>query len=348
MTTTGAEVLSLLFSLLLSLAIVVQTVMEGRAFRCGSRTQITGKAAVILPVKGLDPGLESTLSSLESQDYDEKEIHVIVDSPEDPAVEVVLKHNVKLVLNEWQCRGCSGKVAAILTALRKVQADYYVFADSDTVYPKGWLSCMLSLVEPKRSVATTFSWPSPVRPTLRNWVRAGFWTLGFESIFSPDHRFLWGGSMAFSREFFDDSTLKALESAWCDDCTLGSIAKSKGYRIEIAGTIPLNVFDERGLLQFLRRQTFTVYLYSRKGLTTFVVVWLSVLVSLTTVVVNPLGPLPLLLWVVKNAIRGMRAGGSVLPALFSPVSSTLVLFLLPWFLRTKEVMWRGARISVRK
>ena len=348
MTTTGAELLSSVFSLLLSLAIVVQTVEEGRAFRCGSKTQIAGKVAVVLPIKGLDPGLETTLSSLESQDYDEKEIYVVVDSPEDPAIEVVSRHNVKVILNEWPCKSCSGKVAAILTALRNVQADYYVFADSDTEYPRGWLRCMLSQVEPRRSVSTTFSWPSPIRPTIRNWVRAGFWTLGFESIFSPSHRFLWGGSMAFSREFFDETTLKALESAWCDDCTLGSIAKSKGYRIEIAGTIPLNVFDERSLLQFLRRQTFTVYLYSRKGLLTFVTVWLSVLISLVTLVLNPLGFLPLLLWIIKNVIRGMRAGGSVLPALFSPLSSTLVLFLLPWFLRTKEVVWRGARISVRK
>ena len=348
MTTTGAEVLSAVFSLLLSLAIVVQTVEEGRAFRCLDSRPVSGNVVVILPVKGLDPGLESTLSSLESQDYVNKEIYVVVDSPEDPAIEVVSRHNVKVILNEWPCKSCSGKVAAILTALRKVQADYYVFADSDTVYPRGWLRCMLSLVEPKRSVSTTFSWPSPVRPTIRNWVRAGFWTLGFESLFSPSHRFLWGGSMAFSREFFDNSTLKALESAWCDDCTLGSIAKSRGYRIEIAGTIPLNVFDERSLLQFLRRQVFTVYLYSRKGLLVFVIVWLLVLISLVTVLLNPLGFLPLLLWVIKNAIRGMRAGGSILPAVFSPLSSTIVLFLLPWFLRTKEVVWRGARISVRK
>ncbi len=342
MITTGAEV----FPLLLSLAIAVQIALEQRAFTCGSRP-LSGRVAIILPVKGLDPALDSTLSSLESQDYEDKEIIVVVDSLDDPAIGVVKKHKVRLLLNSWPCSNCSGKVAAMLTALREVNADYYVFVDSDTIYPQGWLRCTLSLLEPGRSVVTTFSWPSPIRFSFSNAIRSGFWTLGYESMYSANHRFLWGGSMAFSREFFDESALKALESAWCDDCTLGSVAKSKGYRIELSRVIPLNVFDESDLIEFLRRQTLTVYLYSRKGLVAFVVVWSSVLVSLALSVISPLALLPLALWITKNLVRALRAKASPLPALFSVVSATLVLFLLPWFLRSREVKWRGRKIRVR-
>jgi len=133
---------------------------------------------------------------------------------------------VRVLMNRRPCSECSGKVAAILTAVEEAKGDILVFADSDTVYPQGWLSCLVSLVSEDK-VATTFPWPFPVSLTLRNALRSGFWTLGFESVFSRPSRFLWGGSMAFLKSFFTDNVKSALAKAWCDDCTLTALAKAR-------------------------------------------------------------------------------------------------------------------------
>ncbi|WP_256201949.1 hypothetical protein [Sulfuracidifex metallicus] len=63
-----------------------------------------------------------------------------------------------------------------------------VFADSDTRYDKLWLRKMVSALD-KFDATTTYPWPKPTHLSIKNLVRAGFWTLGFESQFSEKNRF---------------------------------------------------------------------------------------------------------------------------------------------------------------
>ncbi len=346
MITAGSEAVFVIdaLSLLLSLAFVAQAWKEGKSLgKCGEPKG--GLASVILPVKGLDPRLEETIKSLLSQDYADKEVIVVLDSSDDPAYPVVTKFPVKVVMNEWPCAKCSGKVSAILTALKHAKGDYLVFADSDTVYPQGWLRCMISLVRGK-AVPTTFSWPSPERVTLSNLVRSGFWTLGYESVFSRKHRFLWGGSMAFRREFFDNEVVSTLSEAWCDDCTLTYLVKKKGYEIEFCPVVPKNHFDEANLIKFLKRQIITVKLYSPRGFEAFLLTWAFTLALLFLVPLTPVAVAPTVAWVLKNLLRAKRANGPYLPAVMSPVSATITLFLALLSMREKEIVWRGSRIRI--
>ncbi|MGC9105200.1 MAG: glycosyltransferase [Thermoprotei archaeon] len=346
MCTAGSEVVLIInaLSFLLSTAFVVQALMESKSFaKCGEPRG--GLASVVLPVKGLDPRLEETIRSLLAQDYADKEVIVVLDSSDDPAYPVVTKFPVKVVMNEWPCAKCSGKVSAILTALKYAKGDYLVFADSDTVYPQGWLRCMLSLVKDK-AVPTTFSWPSPERVTLRNLVRSGFWTLGYESVFSRKHRFLWGGSMAFRREFFDEEAVGALSEAWCDDCTLTYLVKKRGYEIEFCPVVSKNYFDEANLIKFLKRQIITVKLYSPRGFEAFLLTWAFTLALLLFVPLSPLAVAPTVAWVFKNFLRAKRADGPYLPAIVSPVSATVTFFLALLSVREKEIVWRGSRIRI--
>jgi len=257
MITTGADLpalFSITLSALLSLAIVGQTVLEARGTaRPPCRAKEGAKVSVILPIKGLDPMLRETLKSLIDQDYRNKELIVVLDSTEDPAFPIVMEFPVRVLINRRPCSECSGKVAAILTAVDEAKGDILVFADSDTVYPQGWLSCLVSLVSEDK-VATTFPWPFPVSLTLRNALRSGFWTLGFESVFSRSSRFLWGGSMAFLKSFFTDNVKSALAKAWCDDCTLTALAKARGMSIEFCSIIPPELVRREGP-DFVRQET---------------------------------------------------------------------------------------------
>jgi hypothetical protein len=349
MITTGADLPALFLitlSVLLSLAIVGQTVLEARGMaRPPYRVKEGVKVSVILPIKGLDPMLRETLKSLIDQDYRNKELIVVLDSAEDPSFPIVREFPVRVLIRR-PCSECSGKVAAILTALEEAKGDILVFVDSDTVYPQGWLSCLVSLVSEDK-VATTFSWPFPVSLTLRNALRSGFWTLGFEPVFSRPSRLLWGGSMAFPKSFFTDNVKSVLAKAWCDDCTLTALAKARGMSIEFCSIIPQNWFDEKDLTSFVKRQVITVKMYSPRGFRYFMVLWGIILTLLAVSPLYPITALPVLAWIAKNLVRARRAKGSVIPALFSPLGATVAFIVGLLILREDQVVWRGARIRVK-
>jgi len=303
-----------------------------------------GFASVIIPIKGLDAGLEENVKSLLSQDYPKYEVIYVVDNYDDPSVPILRKYNVKIIKTEEVCEKCSGKIKAQLTGLKYASGDVIVFGDSDTWYPKYWLK---ELVKPLSNfVATTvFSWPKPYRLSLSNFIRAGFWTFGFESQ-AIGGTFLWGGSMAFKRGFFDSYVIQELSKNWCDDCTLTRIAKERGKIGFVINAMPSNVFDEKDLINWSKRQMITVYMYSRKGFYAFIIISLFFLLFLALSFLSPIFLSPLILWIVKNVIRGHKVGYSLLPAIASIPAMFYTLFLAPFALRQKYIIWRGKKYYV--
>lgn len=303
-----------------------------------------GFVSVIVPIKGLDPGIEENVKSLLSQDYERYEVIYVVDDFNDPCVNVLRKFDVKIIKTENLCERCSGKIRAQLTGLKYAKGDIIVFADSDTYYPKHWLK---ELVSPLSSfIATTvFSWPKPYKMSVRNLIRAGFWTLGFESQ-AIGGTFLWGGSMAFKRDFFDEYVVKELSNNWCDDCTLTRIAKERGKIGFVMKAMPLNVFDEKNLIEWSKRQIITVYMYSRKGFYAFIVVSIFMIFFMLMSVYSWIFITPTLLWIIKNIVRAKIVNYSIIPAIFSIISLYYTLFLIPFALKQKYITWRGNKYSV--
>ncbi|BAB67401.1 glycosyltransferase [Sulfurisphaera tokodaii] len=303
-----------------------------------------GFASVIIPIKGLDVNLEENIKSLLAQDYPRYEVIYVVDDYEDPSVPILKKYSVKIIKSEDVCSLCSGKIKAQLTGLKYASGNIIVFADSDTWYPSYWLK---ELVKPLSNfVATTvFSWPKPYKLTLRNFIRAGFWTFGFESQ-AVGGTFLWGGSMAFRRDFFDKYVIEELSKNWCDDCTLTRIAKERGNIGFIINAVPLNIFDERNLIKWSERQMITVYMYSRRGFHAFILLSVFMLVFLILSFLSPIYSTPLILWVLKNIIRGYRTGYYIIPAIASLFAIFYALILTPFALRQKYIFWRGNKYKV--
>ena len=306
-------------------------------------------ASVIIPIKGLDVGLEENVTSLLSQDYPRYEVIYVIDDYNDPCVPILSKYHVKIIKTEETCVKCSGKIRAQLTGLKYASGDVIVFGDSDTWYPKYWLKEMIKPLSD--FVATTvFSWPKPYKLSFSNFIRSGFWTFGFESQ-AVGGTFLWGGSMAFKRDFFDSYVIQELSKNWCDDCTLTRIAKERGRIGFIINAIPLNVFDEKDLINWSKRQMITVYMYSRKGFYAFIVISFFFLLFLVFSIlffsyISFLFLSPLILWIIKNAIRGHKVGYSLLPAIASVPSMFYTLILTPFVLKQKYIIWRGNKYNI--
>ncbi|AWR93254.1 glycosyltransferase [Acidianus brierleyi] len=298
------------------------------------------KASIIIPVRGIDVNIENNVKSLLSQDYpDEYEVIYVVDKG-DSVKNILTKYNVKIVITDYYCEKCSGKIKAQITGLKYAKGDVIVFGDSDTYYPRYWLKELVSPLG-EYMASTTFSFAKPFKITLRNLIRAGFWTLAFESQ-AVGGTFLWGGSMAFKKDFFTSYVIDELSNEWCDDCTLTRIVKRRGGKIAFVGRAePLNVYDERNLIKWAKRQVITVRVYSPKGAKAYLlfgplmfIILLSFIFTLNIVFITPF-----ILWIIKNIIR-MRKKDSILPALMSVIGIFFAWIVLVISWRENKIVWR--------
>jgi cellulose synthase/poly-beta-1,6-N-acetylglucosamine synthase-like glycosyltransferase len=108
------------------------------------------EVAVVLPLRGADPSLEACLAGVLAQDYPAYQVHIVVDSAEDPAHAVVANvlargHALNATVHvdirrDWSER-CSLKLSAqrqVLTRLDEAVA-LVMFLDADSVPSAGWL-----------------------------------------------------------------------------------------------------------------------------------------------------------------------------------------------------------------
>ncbi|WP_338603947.1 glycosyltransferase family 2 protein [Sulfolobus tengchongensis] len=334
---------------IVDILIILQTYKEIK-LRKTVNGSFMDKVSIIVPIKGIDVGLERNVESLLSQDYPYPYEVIYVVEKGDEVENLLSKYNVKIVYSDYNCDICSGKIRAQLSGILRASNKVIVFADSDTFYPRDWLKNLVSPLD-KYDATTTFSWPSPSRISLSNLIRAGFWTLGFESQSLESSRFLWGGSMALKREFFDDEVLDELSKEWCDDCTLTRIVKRRGGKIGfVINAIPLNVYDESNLISWSSRQIITILAYSPRGAKAYLVVgtFFTLILIYTLVFHNIITFTPYILWIVKNLIRGIRYPKQALIAsIMSVVAIPYALFLLIYNWNKREVYWRGKKYIVK-
>ncbi len=302
------------------------------------------KAVILVPLRGEDPGFDEHVKSLINQDHPDYDLYYIIDKDEAEFQKKRLsRYNVKYIVSERECDKCSGKVNAIIFGAKMFRDRAIAIADSDTVYPKSWLRDMTSALK-ENTASTTFTWPRPLRLSFRNLLRAGFWTFGFESQ-ALGGRFLYGGSMAFRENFFDDGVLRDLSDEWCDDCALTRIVKEKkgsiGY---VSCSMPLNVFDERELWLWSKKEARAVGMYSRKGVYAFILVTviMALLLLAYLLTLNAVYITPYVFWILKNIIRGRNYGiHSLIPALMSIPALYYSIPVMISALTDKEVYWRG-------
>ena len=197
----------------------------------------TPKTCVIVPCKGVGKKFKENVQAICNQDYKNFKVLFVVDSKEDPAYKTLKKvfnknSKVSIVISPF-IEGCSGKISALLNGIKKSEdVEVYVFADSDILPRKTWLSELVSHLKNDDVAATTgYRWyfPSDLKSLF-----ISCWNMANSlSLFYKSYNFAWGGSTAIKKQLFDKLHIEdEWKKGFSDDLILTKTVKDAGYEIK--------------------------------------------------------------------------------------------------------------------
>ena len=216
----------------------------------------TPSAAIILCLKGAEPSLVECLSGLVSQDYPDFQINIVVDSPEDPASEIVneffanVKHPHRIEYLKTPFATCSLKCSAITQAIESLpnKIEVVAFVDADAVVDETWLTDLVMPLKDRKVGATTGNrWYSPVDGSLGSYVRK-VWNAA-AVVQMQRYKIAWGGSLAMRKETIDQCGLIGKwRRTFCEDTPLSAVFKDKGLRLH---RVPNLIIEDRSDVSLL-------------------------------------------------------------------------------------------------
>jgi cellulose synthase/poly-beta-1,6-N-acetylglucosamine synthase-like glycosyltransferase len=226
------------------------------------------EVAVILPLRGADPLLESCLAGVLAQDYPAYQVHIVIDSAQDSSQAMVARvlarghtRNAQVhvsILRERSERR-SLKLSAqrqVLTALDDAIA-VVAFLDADSVPSANWLRAMVApFADPRVGAATGIRWSAPVDAGLGTLVRHVFNALSFPQRYL--YRIPWGGSLAVRKSALHETGLLDYWSrCFCEDTSAYGPLRAAGLRLAFvpaATQINTEPTDIAGAHYFMLRQ----------------------------------------------------------------------------------------------
>jgi len=242
----------------------------------------TPPAAVIVPFKGIDVGLEDAIAQLCRQDYPRYRLVCVVQSRDDPAAAVLhkvlgehpdIRADIVIAGDAPPDRG--QKVHNQLVAMRHVldsdatPPGAWVFADSDAVVGPGWLAAMLLPLQRDPIGATTgYRWlvPDGDRPGIWSHLASVINSSAACLLGSERTNHAWGGSMATLHETAERGGLiDRLEGAVTDDYPVTHMCRTLGLGVFFvpAALVPSPVrFTSRSLTNFAYRQYLITRVYA--------------------------------------------------------------------------------------
>ncbi len=231
------------------------------------RHRCTDRVAVFAPCKGLDVDLEGNLCALLEQDYEDYEVTFVVESPDDPAAEVIRRviaaHPsvpARLVI-AGRAIDSGQKVHNLRAATADLspEVDHLAFIDSDARPRPEWLRSMATrLSECHQGAVTGYRWFTPVRRSLAHHLICGI-NCDVMSLFGKNnHYLLWGGSWGIKRSVFDAIGLREAWHGTLSDDLVASRQLRRGrvrVRFEPACVVtsPLD-YSWQQMFMFIRRQ----------------------------------------------------------------------------------------------
>jgi len=237
--------------------------------------QKLSEVAVILPLRGVDPSLESCLAGVLTQDYPAYQVHIVVDSAQDPAQAIVARvlarghaTNAKVEVSVLQDRGerCSLKLSAqrqVLTRL-DVMVSVVAFLDADSVPSANWLRMMVApFADPRVGASTGIRWAAPVDGELGTLTRFVFNAISFPQMYL--YRIPWGGSFALRKTALHQTgLLDHWSRCFCEDTSAYGPLRAAGLRLAFvpeATHINCEPTDLAGADYFMLRQLVCVRLH---------------------------------------------------------------------------------------
>ena len=228
--------------------------------------------AVIVPCKGVDPGLDKNLASLLDQEYPRYRVIFALDDLDDPAHEVIGRLTARSavptsVVAAVPARNATGKAAALIRAAKELTAEDEVvaFMDSDARPPRDWLRSLVApLQDPTIGATTAYRWYTHDR-TLASAARSAWNAAGTSLLFDDRRNFAWGGSSALRREVFVRTYIATKwGTALSDDMVVTQALKAEGLRVAYvpaATVVTDEPCDWRGTLEWTTRQTVMMRAY---------------------------------------------------------------------------------------
>ena len=224
-------------------------------------------ASVIVPGRGLEPGLADNLRALLTQEYPRYEVLFVFDAAEDPAIKVVneLTHGSAVTTRTiiaGPATDSGQKVHNLRVAVPEIdpQSEVLVFADTDARPASDWLRQLVApLADQTLGASSGYRWFIPEKGGMASRVRS-VWNASIASALGGDTRknFCWGGSTAIRRTTF---TKLNISERWrgtvSDDFTITRVLKEAKLPIHFTPNclVPsVGDCDFRELLEFTTRQ----------------------------------------------------------------------------------------------
>jgi hypothetical protein len=226
------------------------------------------RACILLPLRGTDPHLRQGLHQLLTQDYPNYALHIVVDSPGDPAWHLVQdilsdeKHagvDVKVTVLKEHCATCSLKLSAHAQAVEQLGDEFEIAAliDADALAPRNWLRTLVAaLADPKVGVSTGIRWYAPPRDTWGALVRHLWNSASQTQMYAFNHP--WGGSLAVRAKLLRDPEFIAeWKTCFCDDSGVGDLVVKRGYEVRFLPQLTMvnqEAIDLPSCSRFIKRQ----------------------------------------------------------------------------------------------
>jgi glycosyltransferase involved in cell wall biosynthesis len=349
------NVLLLAFIIFLSLIFAILTVTSAAGLLYREEedygTAYEPKTLVIVPCKGRDVTLKKNLVSLKNQAFRDYDIIAVVDNTNDEALPTIRELGIKYMISSKKYKHCSGKVAAISTALSKAKGHAVcVIIDSDVECSPSHLKYLVAPLKDRGvGISTAYPYFNPI---------GGFWSkikmvwgfVGNGMMESRITRFGWGGSIAFRKDLIGKKELRIFSNAISDDIAFVHFAKSKGQKVAYASRCKINVNvdeDRKSFWEWANRQTALSVLGNRKllyvGISMYAAscmllifgIVLSVLLSPYYIVLLT----PFIIGLYKNQRRTKKHRAFVLFSSF--LMNFIFLSNLIQASKMKEIRWRG-------
>lgn len=333
-----------------------------------------GGASVIVPVRGVSPGIEGLLDDLlQESGVEPLEVIVAVEEAGDPAVAPVqelaeTRDHLRLVVSEEEGAQGTGKIANLIAGVSRATYDRLVFVDDDVHIPKGILQ---DLLRPLSDSSVGLVFAAPVGANSPNLPAA------FGHLFVNDSALLNGAAarrgdlpgatgalMATRRKVLDAvGGLPRFANKIVMDVPLGQAVKDVGFDLHLLRQ-PIGVGGQpESWTDVLWRQhrwmvairafvpSFTSYVVMVLLPQTWSLVFLGVAVFRGAFVNTALGVLGLvILWkVVSHALinAGLVHDKDLWPRLWIALVAEIVWFVVfLWSLLSNRVHWAGRRFEV--
>lgn len=233
------------------------------------------QVSLIIPCKGVDPGLEKNLIAYFKLQYPNLQLLLVTADRSDPALNVINDVVRKFpeaparILVACQARNRGQKIENLDYALKFLRTgdEVIAFGDSDIRPDSRWLLHLVRrLEEENTAVSTGFRWYLPQQRSFASILRSA-WNAGIVSMMSvADSSFAWGGAMAIRVETFRRCRVAEYwQNALSDDYALSRAVRDHGLRIRFEPRCLSFSYEDctlKELLQWSFRQLAITRVYS--------------------------------------------------------------------------------------